>query len=157
MSTTEARPEGTDQRIVVGVDGSDQSLEALEWAAREARFRGMTLEILTTWTYPYGYLMVPVAPEPPTRDALIEEAKSVLDRMLDKVSIDLSDVKVARHIAEGSAAGCLIDASKGAELLVVGKRGLGGFRGLLLGSVSQQCALHAHCPVVVVPSSEAAN
>lgn len=72
---------------------------------------------------------------------------------MGKLPDELTEVTVARHVAEGNAAACLLEASKGAELLVVGKRGLGGFRGLLLGSVSQQCVLHAACPVVVVPAT----
>jgi nucleotide-binding universal stress UspA family protein len=139
-------------RIVVGVDGSIESIDALEWAAREARVRAATLEVVTVWNYPVGLLLVPVAPDPPTRHALIEEAKGVIERALAKCGDALTDVDVARHVAEGSAARCLINASADADLLVLGKRGLGGFRGLMLGSISQQCVQHAHCPVVVVPS-----
>lgn len=139
------------RRIVVGVDGSDRSIEALEWAAEEARVRGIPLEVATTWTYPIGTLLVPVGPEPPQRSALIQEAKGLLDRVLDKAASAVEGVEILRRVIEGYAPQSLIEESKDAELLVLGKRGLGGFKGLVLGSVSQQCVAHGKCPVVVVP------
>jgi nucleotide-binding universal stress UspA family protein len=145
---------GGRRRIVVGVDGSDQSIAAVEWAADEARARDVALEVATTWIYPIGTLLVPVGPEPPQRSAMIMEAKALLDRVLEKAAGALDGVEVLRRVREGSPSQALIEESKDADLLVVGKRGLGGFKGLLLGSVSQLCVAHAYCPVVVVPYQE---
>jgi nucleotide-binding universal stress UspA family protein len=139
------------RRIVVGVDGSEESIAALEWAAEEARARGVALEVVTIWEYPVGTLLVPLGPEPPLRSGMILEAKNLLDRVLDKAAGALEGVEVLRRVVEGNPAQSLIKESTDAELLVIGKRGLGGFKGLLLGSVSQQCMVHGKCPVVVVP------
>ena len=142
------------RRIVVGVDGSDQSIAAVEWAAEEATSRKVALEVATTWSYPIGTLLVPLGPEPPQRSALIGEAKGLLDRVLEKAAGALDGVEVLRRVMEGNPSRALIDESADADLLVVGKRGLGGFRGLMLGSVSQQCVAYARCPVAVVPYDE---
>jgi nucleotide-binding universal stress UspA family protein len=141
-------------RIVVGIDGSEGSLRALSWAGREAGLRGATLEVVAAWRYPVPVLLFPATPALPEIETLRSEARDVVERALDKVADDVDGVSVALGVVEGFAAEALIDQAKGAALLVVGSRGLGGFRGPLLGSVSQQCVLHAPCPVVVVPSSD---
>jgi nucleotide-binding universal stress UspA family protein len=143
-------------RIVVGIDGSEGSLRALSWAGREARLRGATLEVVAVWTYPIPVLLFPAAPAFPEVETLANETHDLIDGALDKVAEDVAGVSIERRAIEGSAPAVLLDRAKDADLLVLGSRGLGGFGGLLLGSVSQQCAQHATSPVVVVPPSSAA-
>ncbi len=136
--------------IVVGIDGSDESKRALHWALEEARLREARLLAVHAWTYQFtagpGYLP---AADPDVRDSIQQEAEQVLDDALAEVGT--VGVEVERSAVEGSPAATLVAAAEGADLLVVGSRGRGGFTGLLLGSVSQQCAHHAPCPVVIVP------
>ncbi len=137
--------------IVVGVDGSDESKDALRWALDEARLRGCSLRAVHAWLYPmvYGPGMAPPAFALPV-EALRDEAKRVLEAAVEEVVPDEAGVELHQIVAEGPEASVLIDAAQDADLLVVGSRGRGGFTGLLLGSVSQQCASHARCPVVIV-------
>lgn len=140
--------------IVVGVDGSPGSLEALEWAVAEARLRQTDLRVIWAWAFPAyaysGYIAVP-AVEP-----YEQAAKEALDKtMADAAaSMDLSGLSVKSELVHGSAAEVLIEASADASVVVVGSRGHGGFAGLLLGSVSQAVAAHAHCPVVIIPGAK---
>jgi nucleotide-binding universal stress UspA family protein len=143
-------------RIVVGIDGSEGSLRALSWAGREARLRGAALEVVAVWTFPIPVLLFPAAPAFPEVETLANETHDLIDSALDKVAEDVAGVSIERRAIEGSAPAVLLDRAKQADLLVVGSRGLGGFGGLLLGSVSQQCVQHATAPLVVVPSSSAA-
>jgi nucleotide-binding universal stress UspA family protein len=151
--------------IVVGVDGSPGSIAALSFALSEARLRGSTLVALHAWVLPveeavHPFLLEypgpPELPLPELQEALGGAAAERLDAALAQVADESTGVEVERRVVEGSPAETLVEASEGAELLVVGSRGHGGFRQLLLGSVSHQCALHARCPVVVVPSPERA-
>ena len=151
MSDTEGREGG---RVVVGVDGSSGSVHALAWAGREARVRNATLEVVAAWTYPTPVLLVPVAPDPPQVKTLRKDAREMIEHALEKVADDVAGLDVDLRVVEGDTSAVLLERAKGADLLVVGSRGLGGFRGLLLGSVSQQCVQHATCPVVVVPSPD---
>jgi nucleotide-binding universal stress UspA family protein len=136
--------------IVVGVDGSDESKEALRWALGEARLRGARVVALRAWIYPAlaaGGLI------PVTAD-LVEQLSANEQKELAATVAEVageSDVEVEQVVVEDAPARALVAASEGADLLVVGTRGHGGFSGLLLGSVSQQCAHHASCPVVIVP------
>ena len=139
--------------IVVGVDGSKGAQAALEWAAAEARLRGASLRIVHAWhlpaaTYGSGGFVPPVGMS--WEDDLEEAARSGFDTVVDGASELLSGIDVERRLAEGPAAAALTEAAAGADLLVVGSRGLGGFKELLLGSVGHQCAQHAPCPVVIV-------
>jgi nucleotide-binding universal stress UspA family protein len=136
------------ERIVVGIDGSETAAAALAFAMSEARLHDAELEVIISWTEPYvGPTMVAVADPTVFADA----AARTLGRALDAVDAAAWPVKVSGRVVRGSAAAALVDAAKGADLLVVGSRGRGGFVGLLLGSVSQQVVHHAPCPVVVVP------
>jgi nucleotide-binding universal stress UspA family protein len=139
------------KRIVVGVDGSERSLLALRWAVDEARVHGAGVEALHAWTYP---LMggLPVTPVLVDLEGIEREARQVLDEVVGKV--DAGDVTVEAVLVHGGAAQALVEKAKGADLLVVASRGLGGFTGLLLGSVSQQVVHHAPCPVVIIPHEE---
>ena len=85
------------------------------------------------------------------------KAQELIDRMLDEIGADASGVGIERLPLEGEASRALLDAAADADLLVVGSRGRGGFKGLLLGSVSQKCAQHAPCPLVIVPAGETAD
>jgi nucleotide-binding universal stress UspA family protein len=141
----------TQRRIVVGVDGSEGARHALAWAVDEAVLRDARVEVVHAWRHPYAppgtYVM-----RIPTDDALESEAREVLDRAVDGVDSRRLSTPIDRILVCDGAAGALLDACKGADLLVVGSRGRGGFAGLLLGSVSQAVAQHATCPVVIVPS-----
>jgi nucleotide-binding universal stress UspA family protein len=135
--------------IVVGIDGSPGSREALRFALEEARLRKATLKVLFAWAIPFSGA-VPFGMIPSMLTEFEAEAGRVLDGELAEAGA--TDVSVERVLVEGAAAKALIEAAQGAELLVVGSRGRGGFTGLLLGSVSQQCAHHAPCPIVIVPA-----
>lgn len=140
-------------RIVVGIDGSTPSREALRWALDEARMRGETqVEAVHVWHYPVLTYMPGIAPTPVFAKADLEaEARAVLDEAVDAVvGAGAAGVPVERVVAEGSAVEGLVERSAEADLLVLGHRGHGGFRELLLGSVANQCASHARCPVVIV-------
>jgi len=137
---------GQGRRIVVGVDGSDSSKAALRWAIRQAKLTGGSVDAVTVWRFPstYGW-----APSPDGMPDLEAAAKSTLIAALAEVSGLEPGVPVRPVVTEGDAAGVLLHAARGADLLVVGSRGHGGFASALLGSVSMQCVLHAHCPVLV--------
>ena len=147
MATATAAPRRAApiHRVVVGIDGSEGSTRALEWAAAEADLTGAVLEAHAS--YGPGYVFV--SPQEVQR-----AMQQVINEAADRVATVAPGVSFKGVIHEGSAAKVLIDASTEADLLVVGSRGRGGFTGLLLGSVSQQCSAHAHCPVVIVRSPE---
>ncbi len=136
--------------IVVGVDGSEPSKEALHWALGEARLRQATLRAIYAWLYPNvggrGY----IPPELLDRAVLSRSAQAKLDAAVTEVAGTSPGVDLERTVVEGPTARVLVEAGEEAELLVVGSRGHGGLAGLLLGSVGQQCAHHAPCPVVIV-------
>ncbi len=140
-----------ERRIVVGVDGSDQSRLALRWALRQAELTGATVQAVIAWHYPAmvgGYGWAPV----PAMDAADfgEVAEKTLAAVLADEADPASSVRVTTSVVEGIAAQVLLEAANGAELLVVGSRGHGGFTGALLGSVSQHCAHLSPCPTVIV-------
>jgi nucleotide-binding universal stress UspA family protein len=133
-------------RIVVGVDGSAHSEQALRWAASLAAAFGARLEAVTAWDVPtsYGFASVPPDWDP------AGDMRKVLDETVRAVFGDQPPPGLHRQVREGGAAKVLIEASQGAIMLVVGSRGHGGFAGLLLGSVSSNVAEHAPCPVLVI-------
>jgi nucleotide-binding universal stress UspA family protein len=148
LPTTAPHPEEntmSTSTIVVGVDGSASSVAAVRWAAREAALTGATLHAVTSWTYPASYGWAPVIEDLDWA----ENARTVLDQALKEAFGGADSAAVVRHVAEGHPAQVLLDAADGADLLVVGSRGHGGFTGMLLGSVSQFVVSHARCPVVV--------
>ena len=124
--------------IVVGVDGSEGARAALAWAIEQASARrGVRVVALSAWmSYPTDL-----------GDATRAEFASIVA----EVSPDRDGVEIVEHVVRGSAISVLLDEARHAHLLVVGSRGLGGFKGLLLGSVSHQLVTHAPCPTVVVP------
>ncbi len=145
--STEGHSTSGEARIVVGVDGSEGSKHALEWAARQAGYTGATLEVVIAWEYPATYGWVPV---PPEDYGLGEYAEKALNEEIEAVLGTETTVKVVRRVVQGHPAEALVAASEGAELLVVGSRGYGGFADALLGSVSTYAVHHAHGPVTVV-------
>ena len=134
-------------RIVVGVDGSEGSKTALRWAVRQAGFTGAALEAVIGWQYPAFFGWAPVGIDDVDFGQV---AAQTLTETLDEVlGPDRPGSLLARVVAEHPAQ-ALVEASKDAELLVVGSRGYGGFADALLGSVSTYCVHHAHCPVTVI-------
>ncbi len=141
-------------RIVVGIDGSDGSQAALGWALVEASRRGSRLDVVLAWQAPYlgevsGLVLVEMT------EQAERHARELLSGIVDGIVAECPDVEIVPLLAEGRAAPALLDAAEGADLLVVGSRGRGGFKSLLLGSVSSACVHHAPCPVAVIPNSQA--
>lgn len=141
------------RRIVVGVDGSMTSRLALQWALDEARARRCAIEVVHTWSAPYAYgYPTPIALDPGPAE---ERATAMVDTFVEEA--DTSDLAhpVEKVVVGGSSpAAALLARSEEAELVVVGSRGVGGFRGLLLGSLAHQVAVHAPCPAVIVPPAD---
>ena len=140
-------PETTEQqrRIVVAVDGSPPSLEALAWAARQSSLTGAVMETVTAWHYPAGYGEYAYVEQTDWRAT----AQAIQDTAVKEVLGDDTG-SLVRSVVEGHPVPVLLAAATGADLLVMGSRGHGGFTGLLLGSVSEHVVGHASCPVVVV-------
>jgi nucleotide-binding universal stress UspA family protein len=136
--------------IVVGVDGSSSSRKALTWAAAEAADHGADLVVLNVWEHtllpPAGSGSVPERYVPDSSQRTAEDLRQVIKEELGEEP----PVLVQPHVKQGRPAKVLIEESANADLLVVGKRGYGGFAGLVLGSVSQHVAAYAKCPVAVV-------
>jgi nucleotide-binding universal stress UspA family protein len=150
--TTEAGP---GRRVVVGIDGSAESLRALGWAASYAAATGATVEALLSWHYPAeGGVTLPGAAPKSVSHEVGAAMQAALDRALTEVYGTAAPAKVHTTIAYGHPAEMLIDASKDADLLVVGNRGQGAFTGMSTGSVSMHCVNQADCPVVVVRGTE---
>nr|MDT0664789.1 universal stress protein [Micromonospora sp. DSM 115978] len=130
------------------------AVEALRWAASEAALRHAQRRDVTAWRLP---VMSPyVVPMPLDEAGWRELAQAELDRTVQAIFGTQPPADLDTEVSEGGPAHVLIDASKDAQLLVVGSRGHGGFVGMLLGSVSTACVHHARCPVVVVPSADEA-
>jgi nucleotide-binding universal stress UspA family protein len=140
------------RRIVVGVDGSDASARALAWAIDEAGRWGAQLDVVHAWEVPFVVVPPPVAlGYDRDLDAAERAAQHVLDTCVERARLPSgSPVRIERILVRERPTAALLEVAKGADLLVVGSRGHGGFTGLLLGSVSNQCLHHATCPVVVV-------
>jgi nucleotide-binding universal stress UspA family protein len=140
--------------IVVGVDGSETSRAALRFAHEEATLRDATLRAVHAWQFSYpgawGFEGAYAGPAFDL-DSVRKAAEAALEGIVAEVIPEASEVEIEQRTVEGAAGDVLVDESKDAELLIVGSRGLGGFAGLVLGSVSQQCAHQATCPVVVIP------
>jgi nucleotide-binding universal stress UspA family protein len=147
MSEITAEVPGDRPRIVVGVDGSDASKDALIWAADYARLVGGELLAVSVWEWPVSLGMALALPEgySPRADADLVLAEAITDALGEA-----PDVPIISEVVEGSPAGVLVSAAEKAALLVVGSRGHGGFAELMIGSTSEHCARHAGCPVVVV-------
>ncbi|WP_069173971.1 universal stress protein [Streptomyces griseus] len=137
----------TTPRVVVGVDGSEASREALRWAVRHAELTGAAVEAVCAWDTPseIGWA------GPATETGFdLERARLRYAEGIREVFGDNEPARLRRMLVQGDPSEVLVRASEGADLLVVGNRGRGGFARAMLGSVSQRCAQHAKCPVVVV-------
>lgn len=138
--------------ILVGIDGSGHSQRALEWAIKEAAIRHAPLTVLTVHQAVRGYF-TSVA-EYPGDAALTQKAREAAQAETDEVLAGLGGSRpesVTVRAVHGIPAEELIEASRDADMVVVGERGAGGFERLVMGSVSTQVAHHAHCPVVIIP------
>jgi nucleotide-binding universal stress UspA family protein len=139
--------------IVVGVDGSPASLDALTHAGSIAQALTAPLRVVTTWSFPAmlasGYVQDAWTPE--------ADAREILSDALTAVFHDDLPEQLTQVVTQGSAATTLIDESSHAQMIVVGSRGYGGFAGLLMGSVSSAVAQHAHCPVLITRPSASHN
>jgi nucleotide-binding universal stress UspA family protein len=138
---------GGQGRIVVGVDGSECSKHALRWAARQAELTGAILDVIAASQFPvfYGWTSADLAGPDFARFA----EQALTDTVHEVFGPD-RPAWLRTRVVEGHAGQVLVEKSAGAELLVVGNRGYGGFYGVLLGSVSTYCVHHAHCPVTVI-------
>lgn len=135
-------------RVLVGVDGSDGSRGALDWAARYASLISAELRVVGVWHWPALYGPIPTLP----LDALEAHVREEVEMLADSVRQRYRDLVVVPETLPGSPARVLVELSHMAGLLVVGSRGHGYVGGALAGSVSLHCVHHAHCPVLVVPS-----
>jgi nucleotide-binding universal stress UspA family protein len=147
--TTEGNAE---KLVVVGVDGSDESVAALRWAGEYAGPAGARLRAILAWHYPapVGPAPVGVAPQ-----AVTEEVRqNMVTALAEAVTAASPGVPVDQVVEYGHPVQVLVEASREADLLVVGRRGHAAITGMLVGSVSIHCVTHAHCPVVVVQGDE---
>ena len=142
-----SEPASHPARIVAGVDGSAESVQALRWAARQAELTGSELQVVTAWDYPAFYGWAPANADEPDLADLARTAQN--DALREVFGADRPDW-VRPTVIEGPAARLLVEASKQADLVVVGSRGYGGLADAVLGSVSTYCVHHAHGPVTIV-------
>jgi nucleotide-binding universal stress UspA family protein len=136
--------------IVVGVDGSPSSRKALNWAAAEAADHGAELLVVNVWEHT---LLPPAGSVSVSEHYVPDPSQSTTEELLRVIKEELGEqppIQVQAEVKQGRPAKVLMEESAGADLLVVGKRGHGGFAGLVLGSVSQHVAAYAKCPVTVV-------
>ena len=138
-------PEIGPGRIVIGLDGSVASMEALAWAGRQAHLTHATLEMIMTWDWPttYGWTVLPEGYDPS------QGMPEILAKAADELRATYPEIEITTRLVQGHPAPLLVDSSEGADLLVVGSRGHGEFVGMLIGSVGEYCATNAHCPVLI--------
>ncbi len=140
----------TMERIVVGIDGSETAQRSLCWAVEEARLHHAALEVVHAWQLPIGAAF-PYSPAAFDPTDFEDAARKTVDAALERIDKTRLARPIERIVTPGGPATAILEAAKGADLVVVGSRGLGGFKGLLLGSVSHQVAHHVTCPVVIIP------
>lgn len=133
-------------RIVVGVDGSEPATRALEWAIGEARRWPAVIDVVTAWTFPMveGYAFTTSV------DDVQRQAREVVDAAMTVVATEAPEVVVRGETAQGEAGPMLVNAARGADLLVVGTQSAGPLKRFFVGSVSAYCTKHATCSVVIV-------
>ncbi len=146
-------PGGTDGRVVVGVDDSQQAAAALRWALAEGALRQCTVEVVHSWSAPLSALPFGATLVIPVDESAVDSAaRDAVDLLVDAAlaEMDVRPPDVLRTILPGAPAATLVEVAEGADLLVVGSHGRTGLRRLTLGSVAAACVNHASCPVVVV-------
>ncbi len=141
-------------KIVVGIDGSEGATHALKWAASEAKLRGSTLQIVYSWQYPLYVTSEPIYMPPPDKELIVKAAVTTAQKLAVDVDLASMGVEFTIETPQGRPGPEMIRLAADAELLVVGSRGAGSVREMLLGSVSNYCAHHSPCPVVIVRPTE---
>jgi nucleotide-binding universal stress UspA family protein len=146
--------------VVVGIDGSEASREALRWAADEAKLRGAALRVVHSWSRPYAVS----GPNPQSHRPAVDEedterrlAEDLVDRELAATGVEATGVRIEPELVEGPPARTLIDAAQHADLLVIGSGRRGKLADIPLGRIGRECVQHSPCPVVIVrptPSRE---
>jgi nucleotide-binding universal stress UspA family protein len=144
----------SDRVIVVGVDGSDSSIDALGWATAQAKLIGASLRVVSIWHYPVSLGWAPAWPDDWDPAS---EAKAALAGVVERELGKEPGIDVEQEVLEGHPAEVLVAMTEHdkTELLVLGSRGHGAFTGMLIGSTSEYCASHAQCPVVIVRHRDA--
>ncbi len=137
--------ESAARRVIVGFDGSATSRAAAELAAGEAALRDAELEVIMTWDWPIAYARTPMLHESDP----VGEIRKEFEAEVDSLQKRHPGTVITSVFTHGHPVPTLVEASKDADLLVVGNRGHGEFVGMILGSVSQHCAAQAHCPVLI--------
>jgi nucleotide-binding universal stress UspA family protein len=132
--------------VVVGIDGSVRSVDALRWAVHMARLSGADVHAITGWEVPITIMLVPTY----TEADYAREARGVLDRAVAEVQETEPDITIEKHLIQQRPALALMEWAEGAQLLVIGGHCRGELAGMHLGSVASYCVHHAPCPVVVV-------
>lgn len=143
--------------VVVAVDGSDASKQAVRWAANTANKRGIPLRLASSYTMPQFLYAEGMVPPQELFDDLQAESLEKIDEARALAHEVAPEIKIGHTIAEGSPIDMLLEMSKSATMIVMGSRGLGGLSGMVLGSVSGAVVSHASCPVVVVREDSAVN
>ena len=136
--------------VVVGIDGSEESSAALEWAVNDARRRNATVRAVTGWDIPWTIMINPTQ----TESDYGHDAQKMLNRVVEKFRASHPDVEIETLLVQNKPALALTDAAQDADLLVVGGHGYGALPGMHLGSVATYCVHHAPCPVLVHRSGE---
>jgi nucleotide-binding universal stress UspA family protein len=139
--------------VVVGIDGTEASRQALRWAAGEAKLRGTVLRVVHTWSRPYAVSGPNPQPERPEVDEDETErrlARELFDRELAATGIEATGVRIEPELVEGSPAQKLLDAAQNADLLVIGSDRHERLAGNPLGRIGRECVQHSPCPVVIV-------
>lgn len=142
--------DGSESTLVVGVDGSEPSIEALRWAARQAEVTSAALLVVTAWWFPNEPTPFGIVPDLPPHPDQLAEVESKLNETIRRIIPAATSTEVTAKVVAGRASAVLVEESRDADLLVVGNRGRGAFAEALLGSVSEHCVRHALCPVVVI-------
>lgn len=131
--------------IVVGVDGSAASIDALRWAVHQAKITGARLEVIAAWEVPWTIMVSPTKAD----DDYLRDVRERIDPAIQEGLSDAEGVDVTVRVIEWDSAAALISAAAGADMLVIGSHRYGTMKGMHLGSVASYCAHHASCPVMI--------